>query len=102
MNGKNCRPRTFPSAIVPAALERHERGEPWTQIARDLKVSPGTLQARASEYRRGRIYKTTVPPTEELPPPIRSSEAEIVFETYRPPALCRTCGMIHSSEVPCP
>ena len=25
-----------------------------------------------------------------------------VFDAFRPPRLCSTCGMIHSPEVPCP
>jgi len=106
MSDKGGRPRTFPTAIVPAALERHERGDPWTQIARELGVSPGTLRARVSDHRREtRAHKTPALPSDEQPSTVRSSEpaeAEIILETFRPPRLCSTCGMVHSPEVPCP
>lgn len=53
MSDKGGRPRTFPLAIVPVALELREReGGTWTEIARELKVHPATLRARAAEYRR--------------------------------------------------
>ncbi len=53
MSGKGGRPRTFPLAIVPVALELREReGRTWPEIARELGVHPGTLRTRAAEYRR--------------------------------------------------
>ncbi|HXQ79409.1 MAG TPA: hypothetical protein VN819_04245 [Thermoplasmata archaeon] len=59
MTPRGGRPRTFDPAIVPLAVERHERGETWVEIALDLKVGPGTLRARASDYRRvGGAHKT--------------------------------------------
>jgi hypothetical protein len=53
MSGKGGRPRTFPAAAVPLALvERERTGRTWVEIAQNLKVSPGTLRARVSDYRR--------------------------------------------------
>jgi len=107
MTAKGGRPRTFPVATVPLALvERERTGRTWVEIARDLKVSPGTLRARVADFRReGRAHKTPVLPSDTQPSTVRSSETaevEIVLETVRPPALCSLCGMVHSSEVPCP
>ena len=107
MTAKGGRPRTFPPGAVEIALERRERtGETWAELALDLKVSPGTLRARVADHRREtRAHKTPALSSDELPPPIRSSEraeAEIVIETFRPPTLCPTCGMVHSPVVPCP
>lgn len=63
MTRKEGRPRTFPLAIVPVALELRERGGwTWVEIAREFKVHPATLRARAAEYRRifapGGVCKT--------------------------------------------
>jgi DNA-binding NarL/FixJ family response regulator len=53
MRPKGGRPRTFPLGVVPLALvERERTGRTWVEIARDLKVSPGTLRARISDLRR--------------------------------------------------
>jgi transposase-like protein len=53
VTARGGRPRTFPAAILPLAVERRTRtGETWTEIARDLKVNPGTLRARVADYRR--------------------------------------------------
>jgi hypothetical protein len=67
MRSNGGRPRTFPAGIVPLAVERRDRtGESWAQIARDLKVPLGTLQARVSDYRRGvGAYKTPAPAPDE-------------------------------------
>ena len=55
------RPRTFPRAVVPVALELREReGRTWPEIARELKVPPGTLRSRVSDYRRA-MHKTPAP-----------------------------------------
>ena len=103
MTAKGGRPRTFPPGAVAAALERRDRtGETWAELGKALGVHPGTLKARAAEIRRSAAYKTPSPASDEPGAAVRSSEAEIVLETYRPPALCPTCGMIHSAEVPCP
>lgn len=63
MSPKGGRPRTFPTAVVPLALERRERtGETWAEIARDLGVCPGTLRARAADHKRvNSLHKTPVP-----------------------------------------
>ncbi len=77
MTAKGGRPRTFPPGTVAIALvERERTGRTWVEIARGLKVSPGTLQARVSEYRRGRTYKTSQEPSDEHGPAIRSSEPQ--------------------------
>src|SRR5271170_2445686 len=100
MSGKCGRPRTFPPGAAEIALERRERtGQTWAEIARDLGVSPGTLRARAADPRREtRAHKTPALPSEEQPPPVRSSpptrEVEVAFEIVRPPRWCPTCGMI--------
>lgn len=64
MSTRGGRPRTFPPAAVEIAVERREKtGEPWVEIAKDLRVNPGTLRARASEFRRALdAHKTTVGP----------------------------------------
>jgi len=100
MKAKGGRPRTFPGAIVPLALKQKDRtGGSWEEVARDLGVSPGTLRARVSDYRReSGSHKTPALPSDEQGPIVRSSEVEMV----RPPVLCSLCGMVHSSEVPCP
>jgi len=67
MSGKGGRPRTFPAVAVPLALvERERTGRTWVEIARELKVSPGTLRARVSDFRReSGAHKTPAPPTDE-------------------------------------
>lgn len=107
MTGKGGRPSTFPPGAVPLALvERERTGRPRGEIARDLKVSPGTLRARVSDFRReSGAHKTTPPPSDEGGATLRSSvpaDAEIVLEAVRSPGLCSLCGMVHSPGVPCP
>jgi transposase-like protein len=52
MSRSSPRPDAFPTGVVLLAVERKDRtGESWTQIARELGVSPGTLRARVSDYR---------------------------------------------------
>lgn len=75
MTGRGGRPRTFPLAVVPLAVERRERtGETWAELARALKVHPATLRTRASEYCRALMRKTPqqgpgeAPPTSHTPP----------------------------------
>jgi hypothetical protein len=106
MRGKGGRPRTFPPDAVEFALVEHDRtGRTWAEIARVLKVNPGTLRARVADFLRERgAHKTPAPLSEEPEPILRSSgpvEVEIVLEPVRSPRLCPLCGMIHSPEVPC-
>lgn len=60
MTARGGRPRTFPTGIVPIAVERRDRtGETWEEIGRDLGVHPGTLRTRAAEFlRETRTHKT--------------------------------------------
>ena len=60
MTGRPGRPRTFPLGAVELALvERDRTGRSWAEIARELKVNPGTLRARMADYRREtRAHKT--------------------------------------------
>jgi hypothetical protein len=75
MSARGGRPRTFDAALAPLAVERRERtGEPWAKIARDLRVPAGTLQARASDYRRGvGAYKSPAEPSDTPDPTPRPS-----------------------------
>jgi len=70
MKARGGRPRTFPPGIALLAVERRERtGEPWVEIARDLKVNPGTLRARVADLRREtQAHKTPAPPSDGTPP----------------------------------
>lgn len=92
MSGKGGRPRTFPAAAVPLALvEREQTGRTWVEIARGLGVSPGTLRARVSDFRReSGAHKTPVSPATETPPRPEPLEG-----------LCPRCGMVHP-EGACP
>ncbi len=71
MKPRGGRPRTFPPAAVPLALvERERTGRTWVEIARGLKVSPGTLRARVADYRReSRAHKTPAPTPDETNAP---------------------------------
>ena len=70
MTGRPGRPRTFPLAAVELALvERDRTGRSWAEIARELKVNPGTLRARIADYRRGsRAHKTPAELVSEVVP----------------------------------
>ena len=59
MTARPGRPSSFPLVIVPLALERRDRtNETWTELGRAFGVNPGTLKARAAEFRRFGAYKT--------------------------------------------
>ena len=71
------RPRTFPRAVVPVALDLREReGWSWPEIARELKVQPGTLRSRVSDYRRALMHKTPETGLSETDLGSRTSEGE--------------------------
>ena len=107
MTAKGGRPRTFPPGAVELALvERDRTGRTWVEIARRLNVHPGTLQARASEFRRvSRVYKTPDAPLDDRGSILRSyrpPEGTTDLELGRDPRLCSVCGLVHSPGVPCP
>ena len=70
MTGRPGRPRTFPLAAVELALvERDHTGRSWAEIARELKVNPGTLRARIADFRREtRAHKKPDVPVSEAGP----------------------------------
>jgi DNA-binding Lrp family transcriptional regulator len=92
VTARGGRPRTFPPGAVELALvERDRTGRKWAEIARDLKVSPGTLRARVSEFRRSSgAHKTPAPILDAAAASARSSEVEIVLEVEPRPGHVRT------------
>jgi hypothetical protein len=69
MTARGGRPRTFPLGAVEVALVERDRDRSWVEIARDLKVNPGTLRARVADFRREtRAHKTTAAPISRVAP----------------------------------
>ena len=75
MTAKGGRPRTFPAGAVElAVVERDRTGRTWAEIARDLRVNPGTLRARVADFRReSGAHKTPAPPMGETNPAVETS-----------------------------
>lgn len=74
MTGCGGRPRSFPLAVVPIAIQlREDRGLTWAEVARKLNVHAGSLRARANEYLRA-VHKTPGSGSATPQPPTGTSE----------------------------